>query len=520
MKEMGLKHRLLTSLWCVITTAFAGIFFSCSDNEDFTDSPARNIFFSQDTISFDTIFTGIGSATKEFTIHNPNSKGVRLSSVRLGSNGSSGFRVNLDGHFNTQFNDVEIFHEDSIFCFVEVTINPHDSDSPILLTDSLLFTLSNGVTRKVVLQAYGQDVIPLHALTIQNDTTITVSRPIVVYDSLVVASDATLTISPGTTLCFHKGAGLNIHGRIICDGTLEQPIIMRGDRTDRLLPKIPYDLLTGQWKGILLYPESHQNVFNYCDIHSGEYGIIAPNEKNKELLNDYDEDQLPKYTITNTIIHNVSGDGIFLQRTKADIYNTQISNAGNYCANIVGGTTRFYHCTLAQFYPWNYGKAHALFFTNTVEQVPYPLNLIEFTNSIITGSADDEIYGRKMPDNDAAFRYNFVNSLICTVITDDDAENFLGCIFEPKPSEIAKQKESDTKKLIARADHFRLVSTENYLYDFRLDTLSTARGLGNGKLTPENCRYDLRGNLRPIDHPDAGCFQFVEEGGATSISQR
>ena len=61
-----------------------------------------------------------------------------------------------------------------------------------------------------------------------------------------------------------------------------------------------------------------------------------------------------------------------------------------------------------------------------------------------------------------------------------------------------------------RASQFRLIDTEVYLYDFRLDTLSTARQIGNGSLIPEPCKYDLRGILRPTDRPDAGCYQFEE----------
>ena len=515
LNEMEFKHRFSEHNFGAFTKLFAGVvavlfmsaIVSCSDDdEEFVDSPSAHIYFSEDTVRFDTIFTDVGSATKELIIYNPNNKGVRLSSVRLGSGGSSGFRVNLDGQFNTQFNDVEIFHEDSIFCFIEVTINPHDSDSPILITDSLLFTQSNGVTRRVLLEAYGQDVIQMRDVTITSDTTLAPTRPIVVFDSLVVDTGATLTIAAGTTLCFHKGAGLRVHGTLVCNGTLEQPITMRGDRTDKLFPYLPYDRLDGQWDGIMLYPESHGNLFNYCNIHSGNYGILAPNEKDKEKSYDYDEDSIAKYTITNCIVHNVATDAIYLQRTKADIYNTQISNAGGNCVTIVGGTTRFYHCTVAQFYPWNAEHGAALLFTNHADKVPYPLHLIEFTNSIITGYADDELFGSRMEDSDAAFNYRFVNSLINTVITDEEAVDFPNCRFEPRMKELNDMKEDE--RPVNRAKQFRLIDTEIYQYDFRLDTLSTARSLGDGNLIPEQCRHDLRGILRPTDHPDAGCYQW------------
>ena len=175
---------------------------------------------------------------------------------------------------------------------------------------------------------------------------------------------------------------------------------------------------------------------------------------------------------------------------------------------MIGGTTRFYHCTVAQFYPWNGEHGAALMFTNVADKVPYPLHLIEFTNSIITGYADDEIFGSRMEDSDAAFNYRFVSSLINTVITDEEAVNFPGCQFEPRMKDLRDMKEDERPK--NRASQFRLIDTEVYLYDFRLDTLSTARQIGNGSLIPEPCKYDLRGILRPTDRPDAGCYQFEE----------
>ena len=212
--------------------------------------------------------------------------------------------------------------------------------------------------------------------------------------------------------------------------------------------------------------------------------------------------------VTNCIVHNVVGDAIFLQRTKAQFFNSQISNAGNNCVTVVGGTTRFYHCTVAQFYPWNAEHGAALLFTNNMDNVVYPLHLIEFTNSIITGYADDELFGSRMEDSDATFNYRFVNSLINTVITDEESVNFPNCRFEPRLKDISDLKEEEQP--VNRATQFRLVDTDIYLYDFQLDTLSTARQLGDGTLVPEPCKNDLRGIPRPTDKPDAGCYQFVE----------
>lgn len=474
---------------------------SCSDKEVFTEDASARLEFSDDTVHFDTIFTSIGSATKRFKIYNKGKQGVRIPSIRLGSGGSSGFRVNLDGRSDTQFSNVEIYHGDSIFCFVEVTVNPHDSDSPILLADSLVFTLPNGKTQQVILQAYGQDIIILKDRHIDSDTTLDAKRPYVIYDSLTVDSGSTLTLKAGTTLCFHSGASLNIHGKVIAEGEAGNPVTMRCDRTDKLFPYLPYDRTDAQWGGITIYPESEGNRFVQCDIHGGSYGIRnIGSSSGKEIL-----------YMLNTILHNVAGDALCLTDAKATIHGCQISNAQGNCATITGGDVEFCHCTLAQFYPWTATYGNALYFTNYIEKEEHPLHNLSFVNSVITGYADDELFGSPMPDSDAPLNYHFIGCLINTVLTDEDMEGFEECQLDTIGSKSRNNtKDVNTRQPKPREGNFRLLDDDNFIYDFRLDTLSAARKLGIGTLTPEDCRTDMNGTTRDAAHPDAGCYQFEE----------
>ena len=173
---------------------------SCDDDEAYTTSPSALLAFSADTIRFDTVFTTIGSATQLFKVYNRGDEPMMLSSIRLAGRGETGFRVNVDGLSGTEFTDVEVRDDDSLYVFVEVTVDPRNEDNPFLLRDSLQFLLQSGICQQVQLEAYGQDMIVLRGTVFSTDTTLTRARPHVVYDSLVVDSNATLSLSEASHL--------------------------------------------------------------------------------------------------------------------------------------------------------------------------------------------------------------------------------------------------------------------------------------------------------------------------------
>lgn len=463
--------------------------FSCNDEEQFTTDSNALITFSKDTIAFDTVFTTIGSSTKSFQVYNNNDKGVRLSNIRLASGGESGFRVNVDGQYGTSFSNINILKKDSIFVFVEVTVNPQDEDSPVLITDSLMFTQENGKCKRVVLQAYGQDIIILKDVAITEDTSFEELRPYVIYDSLVVKENATLTIDPGVTLCFHSEATLNVHGTVKAVGTNDEPITFRGDRTDKMFWYLPYDRLDGQWGGISLFEESTGNTFNHVDIHGGTWGIDCY----------YSGTEKTKLTLLNSTVHNVKGSGITSVCNKILVANSQITNAKENCLTLLGGYYDFYYTTIAQFYPWSAEYGKALTFTNVYDEYAYPLDALNFSNCIITGYEEDVVEGRRYEGKDdegdnIAFNLTFNNCLVRTD-TVGSSQYFIDCIIENKDSEVIGEK------------NFKTIDTDNYIYDFQLDPLSPARKIGT---YIKQYKKDKNGVTRKTDHPDAGCYELIE----------
>ena len=93
----------------------------------------------------------------------------------------------------------------------------------------------------VILTAVGQDAYMWRGKVIEADTLLEAGRPIVVYDSLSVREGVTLSMAAGVQLYFHDGANLWVHGRIVAEGTVDRPVVFRGDRTDRMFDYLPYD---------------------------------------------------------------------------------------------------------------------------------------------------------------------------------------------------------------------------------------------------------------------------------------
>ena len=463
---------------------------SCDDSRSFTDSRNALLSFSTDTVQFDTVISTVGSSTRQLVVYNRNGDGLRIASVRLGRGGETPFRVNVDGSYlepesGARAYDFEVFGGDSIRVFAEVTLPENGQDAPVAMDDELVFTLESGVEQRVVLAAVGQDAYMWRGKVIAADTLLQAGRPIVVYDSLSVAQGVTLSMGPGVELYFHDGANLWVHGRVVAEGTKEQPVVFRGDRTDRMFDYLPYDNTPSRWGGIRLMASSADNRFSYVDIHSASYGIAC----------DSSATDVAKLTLENSILHNIGGEGLGLYHCRTRVANTQISNTLGHCVAVVGGWAEFVHCTLAQFYPWDADRGDALYLANQWLALDYPLEHAHFLNCLVTGYADDVVMGN-LKDENHDVDYRFDHCVLRTVES-DDAARFVNVVYE-KPDEDGTGR-----------GQFALFDTDNFLYDFRLDSVSIARDKGALEWALDE-PLDRCGVSRTGDAaPDAGCYEYV-----------
>lgn len=417
---------------------------ACTDNDSFTVSTGARLSFSEDTIRFDTLFSTVPSATQTFWVRNESSDGIRILTARLERNNQSGYRVNVDGtYLDPVGSDFEVRKGDSILVFVEVTTRENRLEEPQLVEDNLIFTLESGVEQRVNLRTYSWDAQKLTDLVIRQDTVIESRVPIIVYgQGIRVEQGATLTLR-NTEFYFHDGAGIDALGNVMAEKCL-----FRGDRLDRMFSYLPYDRVSGQWRGINLSSSDGYNLFTDCEIRNAVDAVVC------------DSTTLYLY---NTMVHNSSGEGLSARHSTVVVDYCQFSNTFGDCLGLFGCEASIQHSTLAQFYPFSANRGFALHFVNT----ELPMALV-CTNTLVTGYADDVVLG-EVADTTVVFDYRFADCLLRTPKVEDE-ERFERIIWEtPKDSVQGKQ-------------HFRTVDEDNLYYDFALDSISPAFQNGIGRM--------------------------------------
>lgn len=358
----------------------------CSCTSRISSDPSLRLSFSVDTLRFDTVFTGLGTATQRITIFNPNKQALCIS--RASMQEGKYFQVNIDGESDpTRLSNLTILGGDSLFVFVKVKIDPTDALSPVLVTDRLLLDV-NDHTEAIVMEAYGQNVQILRSVATDQSLHLTADKPYLIYNYLYIDSLATLTMDAGTRLYFYSGAQLIVRGSWEANGTLEQPILLRSHRLDNIYDSVPYNLVAGQWDGVFLMPGAGMAPtyeLNYVDIMSSAEGIYCYNTDWKT------GSELPTLHLTNSRIHNLAEYGLVLINMDATLANTEISNAAQYCVYTSGGTHTFIHTTIASYFgntSVNYQNAQqkdvAALYIDNAQKTHAPMQTYVY-NSVITG---------------------------------------------------------------------------------------------------------------------------------------
>lgn len=316
---------IIACLLCIFTLSIS----SCGKNVILSK---KNLSFSRDTVVFDTVFTTIGSTTQQFKIYNKDSKTIKIDEIELMGGTNSKFSMNVDGLQGTIIEDLYIESGDSLFVFVEVTLDPNGANLPMIIEDSIRFK-SNEKNQYVKLAAWGQDAY-FHYKDL-NEGIWPNDKPHVIYGYAAIDSAKTLNIQAGTNIYMHKNAILYVYKSTLnIQGTLGNEVVIQGDRLEQ-----DYQNVSGQFYGIY-FQQARPCTIDYAIIKNGTSGVHL-----------YDEDPTNSdYTLmmTNTIIKNQARYGVFIfagARVKAE--NCIIAKNGTHALFVLqGGDFNFNHCNL------------------------------------------------------------------------------------------------------------------------------------------------------------------------------
>ena len=457
----------------LLISALAGSLMISCQKQSNQNGNAR-LFLSADTIRFDTVFIATATITQQVKLINNNDFGIAVNSVSLAGGSSSPFIINIDGSPGPEATNIGIPANDSLIIFVTVYIRAGSGPVPFHLEDSIRISY-NGKDQFVQLSAWGQNAHFLKNLIIQHDTTWPNDLPYVIYGSLTIDSNATLTIQPGAHIYIHADAPVYIDGslKILGDSVDSQRVYFTGDRLD-----LPYANYPGSWPGIFFRQSSRDNVLNYAVLQNGNHTLVSEGPS---------IDMNPKLLLNQCIINNSLAEGILAEQSSIHAINCLISNCGQNIVIVSGGSYQFEYCTVAS----------------------YSTNLLFHQQPVLTVSNSGENGSQ--------------------IITDDLTAGFINCIFwgsESIPDEAIIQKEGNTVFNVL-FDH-TILKQQNYpanidssflwlnsdplfiatgtpvnTYNFQLQSGSPALN----RAANSGINIDLNGDPRSVTLSDLGCYE-------------
>ena len=495
---------LLPLLFLVLAVSLA----SCDPDTEFRTGESVDLRFSTDTLTFDTVFTARGSATRMFKVYNDGAEPIMIDRISVDGTTGVEYTFNVDGFQGPEAEDVVIWGEDSIFVFVEVEVDPTEPTevSPFVAEDLLVFETGNR-EQNVVLTAFGQNAEYLFdfargqafLFSCDNGTvTLPNDLPVVIYGSLVIDS-CILQVMAGTEIYFHGGVQRNQalvggngffndgfiftqpDGSVQFLGTRENPIILRTDRLEEEFAEEP-----AKYRGLILGAGSRNNILEHTVMTNAIVGITI--------------DSAAEVTIDNSIIAYSGGPAISAYESDVTVTNSVFhSNFGNAVQFVKGGSLTMRYVTIA-----NYGvDASSLVLTNfdcdengqNCVAAPMTANL---DNCIISGSRPSELifFDIFAGDEPGLFEINIDNSVVRTdnafLQTQDGLfADFYGGIC------------NGCVNLAFDDPLFRDLNED----DYTLDSLSVARGIG---FPIPGVGEDILGVARDGMMPDAGAYEGGE----------
>lgn len=479
----------------VIAVCIVLFSFSCKKEKKIL-TVGGTLEFSDDTLSFDTVFTQAGSFTSGVLIYNTQDKEILVSSVRMLHGATSYFHLNVDGTQGNAVTNVRIAPHDSAYVFATVNIDPTNAQTPFIVTDSLVATL-NGKDFFVPFIAYGQNAHYITDSILTTNAVWDTTLPYVIIhkvanpDSprsggLIIAPGATLTLRPGCRIYMHQTASMLVFGTLISNGTKTDSVIFQGDRIDRRY--FGYEGYPGEWGSIYFDHFSTGNRLSYTRIENGGNGGYLPFAASILVYPDsvgFNSASGPKQlTMDHSIVRNSIGYGLLSFQGTVVATNCLFTATGSYAyAVIKGGYDSLTNCTFTNYggTGLSHSNAGTVALLNYFKPDQYTLYVGDLNavmrNCIVYGSLDSEIVCDAVQDASAALRMD--HCLLNMGTVRESFITFTDCIFNKDP-----------------------LFTNTSKGDYTLKEGSPAIGAGTDFAAPND---DIKGNLRTS--VDIGCYQ-------------
>lgn len=499
-----------------IYTFFAFLLLaSCNDDVFETVKSTGNLEFSRDTVYLDTIFTNTSSSTRTLKVYNRSNNNITIPNIKLGRGENSFYRLNVDGIAGKSFENIDILSKDSIFIFIEATIDFSQVTNPIY-TDSIVFdsgdnlqdvdlvTLvqdahflypkkdADGVKETIVLgiNSDGEN-IAVEGFYLDENTTWINDKPYVVYGYLGVKPNKTLTIEKGVQVHFHKNSGIIVEKDATLNvfGALNEEVIFEGDRLEP-----GYSEIAGQWGTIWLRAGSKNHQIDYAIIKNNTIGILM--DSIGSLTN-------PTLKISNTQIYNTASFGLLGRTANIKGENLIIANNGqSSLACTIGGTYNFTHTTFANYWNNSIREFPTVLINNFIvvtnadgseSFLVRDLKAANFTNNIIDGNQNIEFFLEK--NAAAEFNYNFKNNLL--------KFNDTGNRFSNNPLFDFGDPSHYQNNIINGEADFKSIQNNQYVIGKNSDAIGQA-DINAALQIP----HDILGVSRIIT-PDTGAYQHI-----------
>jgi len=491
-------HRLVNKtrsgilLFCIVI-ANSWIPLSCAD--EYQTNDIKSLSFSVDTLFFDTVFTQLGTATRSVKLYNNSNKTLFIDEIRLNPN--SVFRFNIDGVSGPVVKGIEILPKDSIFVFLEATLNPNLSNGVLIYEEDLIF-LSETQDKKLHLAIPGIDaeyylptdtfktnggILPYSILPC--NTRWNSSKPIVVVGYLIVDSLCQLEIEAGTQVHFFNNGALWIYrgGHLKVNGELHNKVVFQGTRRGFVWDEVP-----GQWDRILINEGSTENIIRNAIIKNGFIGLQGDHLS----VISGQSGVAGKITLENVEIKNMSGIGIFTRGLSMDAYNLLAHNCGQYVAALtLGGKYNFYHTTLANYWSRSTRSTPSLYLNNFFIGSSFSVaHSMEFNlwNSIVYGNIEKEFSYDTVPDAGFALKMNRCILRVSSSFSTSNSLVYAGVLRNIEPK-------------------FVNPSSQNFRLLFNSPAIDSG-SLGPLTLYPGKLHFDLEAKNRNKNLPDLGCYEF------------